>query len=81
MYTHQKLIDLYLSWANDFLTVPVFADYHGLTEDQAQSIIRRGKVLYFANNPKERSHFSDNFFSDRWYLKNIANIAIVNNRL
>jgi len=36
----------YLSWVNDFLTVPRFAEYYGLTERRAHIVIRKGRLLH-----------------------------------
>ena len=36
-------IELYLSWFNDFLTAQCFADYYGLTINEADTIIILGR--------------------------------------
>ena len=33
-----RLIELYLDWFNNFLTVSVFAEYYGFTPTQASNI-------------------------------------------
>jgi hypothetical protein len=38
--------EYYLSWVNDFITVPCFAAYYGLSEDQAKKIIDIGREEY-----------------------------------
>jgi len=37
---------LYLSWFNDFLTLPRFAEYYGMDEKQALRAINKGRVLH-----------------------------------
>ena len=40
-----RLIELYLDWFNNFLTVSAFAEYYGFTPTQASNIIDKGKEL------------------------------------
>ena len=40
-----RLIELYLDWFNNFLTVSAFAQWHELTERQAHKVIKRGREL------------------------------------
>jgi len=47
--TKDKLIEVYLDYVNNFLTVSAFAQWHGLTERQANVVIKRGREL---NNEK-----------------------------
>jgi hypothetical protein len=56
----QKLIDLYLDYCNDFLTIECFAEYHNLSVNESQSIIARGKVKYLSQNPSQRLFFTLN---------------------
>lgn len=37
--------DLYIDWFRNFLTVPRFAEYYGLTEAQAHRVIKTGRKL------------------------------------
>ena len=45
MTNRQKIEGLYIDWVNNFLTVPRFAQYYGLTEAQAHRIINTGRTL------------------------------------
>ena len=38
--------EMYLDWFNNFLTVARFAEYYGITEDQARIIIHEGRILH-----------------------------------
>lgn len=40
------LADLYLTWFNDFLTVPAFASYLETSEENAQAIIDLGRQYH-----------------------------------
>jgi hypothetical protein len=44
-FTKARLIELYLDYVNNFLTVPAFAQCHKLTERQAHKVIKRGREL------------------------------------
>jgi len=37
--------DLYIKFRNDYLTIEVFAEHHGFTEDFAKAIIDYGRKL------------------------------------
>lgn len=45
----QKLIDIYLEWRNDYLTVERFAEHKGLTVEQANVLIDLAREV--ANSP------------------------------
>lgn len=36
---------LYITWLNDFISISCFADYYGLTTEEAHSLIARSKTL------------------------------------
>jgi len=38
-----EAIKLYLDWWNNFITLGAFADYYGITEDEALAIINVGR--------------------------------------
>lgn len=40
-----ELIAVYEDWLNNFITVPAFADYYGLSEKEANKVIALGKEL------------------------------------
>lgn len=41
----EELIAVYEDWLNNFITVPAFADYYGLSEKEANKVIALGKEL------------------------------------
>lgn len=43
-----KHIEMYLDYWNNFLTVERFAEYHNITKEQANHIIKKGKDLWLA---------------------------------
>jgi hypothetical protein len=42
----QKLIEIYLDWVNNFLTVARFSEYYGFTEDESKVLIELGKKYH-----------------------------------
>lgn len=42
----QKLREMYLNWANNFLSVPKFADHYGISEAKAHKVIKLGRLLH-----------------------------------
>lgn len=49
--TKIRLAALFLSWANDFISVAGFAEHHGLTRNRTLRIIRLGRIIH-----ERRSH-------------------------
>lgn len=45
----EKLIDLYLSFVNDFITLGSFAEQYNLEEDDALVVIKLGKKYHELN--------------------------------
>jgi hypothetical protein len=43
------MIEYYLDWRNNYLTVDNFAEHNGLTPNQAADLIRQAKVIF--NSP------------------------------
>ena len=43
-----KHIEMYLDYRNNFLTVERFAEYHNITKEQANDIIKKGEDLWLA---------------------------------
>ena len=41
----KKLINMFLDWKNNFLTVGRFAEYYSLTIDKANEVINKGREL------------------------------------
>ena len=44
-FTKDRLIELYLDYVNNFITVSAFAQWHELTEKQANKVIKRGREI------------------------------------
>lgn len=47
--TREQLKAVYLDWLNNFLTIECFAEYYGLTDNQADALINLAREVY--NNP------------------------------
>lgn len=45
VYDTGDMVGMYLDWFNNFLTVGRFAEYYGIGEHQANSIITQGREL------------------------------------
>ena len=43
----KQLIDFYMEWRNDFLTVERFAEYHNITMKDAHDLIKMGKFYLY----------------------------------
>ena len=41
-----QLADIYLTYLNEFLTVSVFAGYHGMSVFQAMDLLNLGKLFH-----------------------------------
>lgn len=71
-----KLENLYLSYANDFISIAAFTEYHGIeSEVIAHSIITRGRVIHQSRNPTARNWFTLNQTSKNrnlWDLRLLA---------
>lgn len=52
MSARQYLNDLYLSWVNDFLSVASFAEYHGITDAQAEALIALARDIFNTDHPE-----------------------------
>jgi hypothetical protein len=46
MTLKRELSEVYLDWVNNFVSVGGFADYYGLTEDQARTLIDLSRSIY-----------------------------------
>lgn len=42
----EKLIDLYIEFFNDFLSIDKFAEYHGITKEEAIELINIGRKYH-----------------------------------
>lgn len=45
-YAHYDLADLFLEYFNNFLSVEYFAEFHGLSLEQAQLVIELGRKAH-----------------------------------
>lgn len=45
-YAHYDLGDLFLEYFNNFLSIEYFAEHHGLTVDEANEVIAKGRVIH-----------------------------------
>ena len=52
MITRQTLLDLYLDWVNNYLTIAVFAEHRGLTVTEATALLRVAKSCFENNHPE-----------------------------
>lgn len=41
-----ELLAFYVEWLNDFITIAGIADYHGITQDEAERRIAEGQMFY-----------------------------------
>jgi hypothetical protein len=46
------LIEAYLSFVNDYLTVEKFAEHHGLHQDQAKAFLELAKSVFESKHPE-----------------------------
>ena len=46
------MIEYYLDYRNNYLTVDKFAEHNGLTYEQASVLLGEGKRLFFSNHPE-----------------------------
>ena len=50
MYREQ-LINIYLDYCNNYLTIEKFADHNGLTESQAEKLIEIARDVFNSEHP------------------------------
>ena len=50
--TREQLNNVYLDWINNFLTIGGFADYYGLTDEQADILIKLARDVYNSPHPE-----------------------------
>lgn len=46
----EKLVDFYKDWCEKWLTVERMAEWHGITEDQCNTLINMGREIYGEEN-------------------------------
>lgn len=52
MITREQLIDDYLDFVNNYLTVALFAEHRGLTEGQARALLDLAKMVFDSPHPE-----------------------------
>lgn len=50
--TRQQLIDVYLDWRNNFLTVHHYAEYYGLHFEEASDLIALSRKVFNSEHPE-----------------------------
>ena len=53
MNLRDTLLEAYLDWKNNYLTVEVFAEHHGLTVGQAHTLILLGRDVLCTDYQEE----------------------------
>lgn len=49
--TREWLHEFYLDYVNNYLSVAVFAEHHGLHEQEAYALLRVAETVYNSNHP------------------------------
>lgn len=52
MISREQLIDDYLDFVNNYLTVALFAEHRGLTESQARLLLDIAKMVFDSPHPE-----------------------------
>lgn len=50
--TREKLAAVYLDWTNNYLTVSVFAEHHGLYVSEAEALIALARQCFERQHPE-----------------------------
>lgn len=50
--TREQLIEVYLDWRNNFLTIAGFAEYYGLYDEEADILINLARRVTEAPHPE-----------------------------
>ena len=48
----EQLIEVYLDWRNNYLSVELFAEHHGLTDKQATVLIELAREVFNSKHPE-----------------------------
>ena len=48
----EQLAAVYLEWVNDYLTIGTYADHHGLTYDEAATLLSVARACYYQPHPE-----------------------------
>lgn len=54
-----RIIELYLDWLNNFLTIEKFAEHYGMSEFQAKRLIDAGHYIYSFDENDIRNYAAD----------------------
>ena len=46
-----QLIDVYMDWLNDYLTIEVYADHHSLSVNEANTLIELARSVFNSPHP------------------------------
>lgn len=60
MFNKARILELFISYRNDFISTNAFAEYYQLTIAQAESVITRGRILAYSAYPEMRGFFTRN---------------------
>lgn len=52
MYRMQ-LENMYFDWINNYITIALFAEHNGLTEQQAKELIDLAKSVVYSDHPEK----------------------------
>ena len=46
------LIDTYIDWVNNYISIAVYAEHHGLTPDQAKALLDLARDVVNSEHPE-----------------------------
>ena len=52
MNARKTLVELYLDYVNNYLTVSKFAEHHGLTEEDASALLKLAAKVALGQHPE-----------------------------
>lgn len=58
--TKTNLIDMYLDYCNNFITLRAFAKHYQINDNVAQSVINRGRIFFYSSSKGSREFFTNN---------------------
>jgi hypothetical protein len=53
MTLREQFVEWYLDFVNNFLTLDGFAEYYGISRDQAEQVVKLGKQIHETPHPEE----------------------------
>lgn len=48
----EQLANIYIDWLNNYITIPKFAEHHGLTEVEAEMLLYAAKSAHTNPHPE-----------------------------